>query len=305
MSMPGDPASRLARAWRSLEGLSVGDGFGDRFFALPGHCRAERISPAPPWPITDDSIMAIRLVDILREHGGIDQDALAARLAAAFVRDPERGYGGTARKILSAVARGAAWHPTALAAFRGIGSCGNGSAMRVAPLGAYFADDLPQLSVQAARSAEVTHAHPEGIAGAIVVALAAGLLARGEAADFANFLTRLEAGTPAGETRDGLRRARMLGPGASVASAAEALGNGSDVTCQRTVPFCAWMVARQPSSFEDAMWETVSAGGDLDTNCAIVGGILAAGEADPPADWRAAREELDAFWPPPGPQTGV
>ncbi len=45
--------------------------------------------------------------------------------------------------------------------------------MRVAPLGAYFADDLPCLVTEARASAEITHAHPEGQAGAIAVAVAA------------------------------------------------------------------------------------------------------------------------------------
>ena len=44
------------------------------------------------------------------------------------------------------------------------------------------------------------------------------------------------------------------------------------------------------------MWTTVEAGGDMDTNCAIVGGIIAAGHEDqPPADWLARREPLPHF----------
>ena len=45
--------------------------------------------------------------------------------------------------------------------------------MRAAPLGGYFADDLDRVVEHARRSAEVTHAHPEGIAGATAVAVAA------------------------------------------------------------------------------------------------------------------------------------
>ena len=59
--------------------------------------------------------------------------------------------------------------------FGGEGSFGNGAAMRVAPLGAYFADELDAVVEQASFSAEVTHSHPEGIAGAIAVAVAAAL----------------------------------------------------------------------------------------------------------------------------------
>src|SRR5258707_3583505 len=65
------------------------------------------------------------------------------------------------------------WREEAQALFGGQGSFGNGSAMRVAPLGAYFADDLDAVVEQASRSAEVTHAHAEASAGAIAVSLAA------------------------------------------------------------------------------------------------------------------------------------
>jgi len=55
-------------------------------------------------------------------------------------------------------------------------SFGNGASMRVAPLGAFFADQPPALVCDEARlSAEITHAHPERIAGAIAVAVAAAL----------------------------------------------------------------------------------------------------------------------------------
>jgi ADP-ribosylglycohydrolase len=51
--------------------------------------------------------------------------------------------------------------------FGGRGSYGNGAAMRVAPLGAYLADDLKAVRENAILSAQITHIHPEGIAGAI------------------------------------------------------------------------------------------------------------------------------------------
>lgn len=288
-------SARRARALRSLDGLSVGDGFGDRFFSLNQRRIAERLEPAPPWLLTDDSIMAASIVRGLLREGEIDQDKLAARFARQFVRDPGRGYGGTARKILTAIDRGVDWRNVTRDAFHGVGSCGNGSAMRVAPLGAYFADDLAKVAEQAALSAMVTHAHPDGISGAIAVAHAAALQARGEGGTFGAFLEAVAAATPAGKTQQGVVRALALGPDARLSEAVAALGNGSEVTCQRTVPFCLWVAARLPHDFPSALWETATAGGDIDTNCAIVGGIVAAGDAAIPADWLAAREGLDAF----------
>jgi len=54
---------------------------------------------------------------------------------------------------------GAKWRDTAANAFGGQGSMGNGGAMRVAPLGAYFADDLERCATEARASSLVTHTH--------------------------------------------------------------------------------------------------------------------------------------------------
>jgi ADP-ribosylglycohydrolase len=72
MGQATDQEERLARARCSLEGLSVGDAFGERFFIPPGMAVAqieERILPAAPWPYTDDTQMALSLVSVLRQYG--------------------------------------------------------------------------------------------------------------------------------------------------------------------------------------------------------------------------------------------
>ncbi len=117
--------------------------------------------------------MAVSIVDQLDETGSIDRDQLAERFAERF--DPARGYGAGAYRILSAIGEGTHWRHAAGSAFGGSGSLGNGAAMRVAPLGAFFADDLERCVSEARSSAEVTHAHGEGIAGAIAVAVASAL----------------------------------------------------------------------------------------------------------------------------------
>ncbi len=72
------------------------------------------------------------------------------------------------------------------------------------------------------------------------------------------------------------------------------LGNGSRISCQDTVPFCLWVAARYLDDYQSAMVQTIRAGGDIDTNAAIVGGIVGlAVQADGiPPDWLADREEL-------------
>jgi ADP-ribosylglycohydrolase len=91
--------------------------------------------------------------------------------------------------------------------------------------------------------------------------------------------------------------ARALPPDATAQQAAEALGNGSLVSAQDTVPFVLWCAAHQIDSYEDALWATASGLGDIDTNCAMVGGIVACytGPEDIPEEWLRCREPLS--WP--------
>ena len=297
--LPSDHAARFERALVSLDGLSVGDAFGERFFGPPGLAQsmlAERKVPRPDWTWTDDTAMALSVVEALERRGRIDQGELADAFARRYVDQPRRGYGGGAHQILQEIVHGSAWRVAAAVPFGPEGSFGNGGAMRVAPLGAYFAEDLERLVVEATASAEVTHLHPEGRAGAVAVALAAAWAwrARPGGADpgplFDFVLDRL----PASEVKRGIEQARALAPGTPATDAAERLGSGYRVSAQDTVPFCLWVAHHVSRNYEESLWQTVSGLGDIDTTCAIVGGIvaLAVGEEGIPRDWRADREDL-------------
>jgi ADP-ribosylglycohydrolase len=300
------PGERLARALLSLDGLSVGDAFGERFLHLPREAPlrlAQREPAPPPWPWTDDTQMAMAVLEVLARHDAIDQDELAACFAGRM--ESHRGYGAAAFELLVQVQAGERWDRAAAALFHGQGSLGNGAAMRAAPLGAYFADDLDRVVAEAARSAAVTHTHPDGIAGAIAVAVAAALAlrSRGAPLDAGAYLAAVVARTPAGATRDGIERAARLPPPTLPGDAVIALGNGSRITAADTVPFALWSAARHADDYAEALWTTASGLGDIDTTCAIVGGIVAlrTGADAVPAAWRAAREPLPALpaLPPP------
>jgi ADP-ribosylglycohydrolase len=292
---------RLARARLSLEGLSVGDAFGERFFANPlvvDSWLESRSLPAVPWTWTDDTAMALSIVEVLESEGMVDRDALAWAFARRYASDPSRGYGRTAQGILRRIGLGEDWRRVARDVFDGQGSCGNGSAMRVAPVGAYFADDLARVVQEASASAEPTHSHPEGRAGAVAVAVAAAIAARMSAGNLPRdprvLLGEALRLTPGGETRSGIEVASRIAFDCDARTVASAVGNGSRVIAQDTVPLCLWCAARHLDDFQAAMWTTVSALGDRDTTCAIVGGIVAlsaSGNAIP-AQWRMAREPL-------------
>jgi ADP-ribosylglycohydrolase len=243
---------------------------------------------------TDDTAMALSIVEVLRAHGGSEPAALADKLARRWHANSGRGYGRGAHAVLHDIFTGVPYADAARALFGGLGSCGNGAGMRAAPIGAYFAGDLDAVVEHAARSAAPTHAHPDGIAGAIAVAVAAAAVFAGERSP-RMLLATVIARTPAGPTRTGLARAVPL-LGAEVMTAAVELGNGSHVLAADTIPFAVWCAATHLDDYAGALWACGDAGGDIDTTCAMVGGIVAGatGVEGIPADWRASREHLPA-----------
>jgi ADP-ribosylglycohydrolase len=242
--------------------------------------------------------MALGIVLVLRRLGRIIHDELAQVFAARYRARPWRGYGATAHEVLQAIGAGTPWSTASSHAFDGVGSMGNGAAMRVAPIGAYFAGDMHVVVEQAIASAQITHAHAEGKSGAIAVAVAAAWACTNrsdQSASGARLLDAVLEQMPDGETRRGLAVALELGFDMPARQAAHVLGNGSCVTAPDTVPFALWCAARHLNDFEEAMWTTVSGLGDRDTTCAIAGGIvaLAAGRESMPAEWLQAREALE------------
>jgi ADP-ribosylglycohydrolase len=284
---------RRTRALDSLTGLAVGDALGSRF--LVPAARADllaRRTPPGPWRWTDDTEMACSVVAILIRHGRIEQESLAESFAARH--DPARGYGGGANDLLRRVRAGADWRESAAAQFDGQGSWGNGSVMRVAPLGAWFADDLHRVAEEAALSALVTHTHPDAVAGAVAVAIASATSVRGDCRTPVDFLSEVLRLTPPGPIRDGIASARDHPPGTSPELVAARLGNGERVACRDTVPFVVWAAANNFDDYEEALRSTAGVGGDVDTTCAVVGGIVGAnvGTVGIPSDWRSACEEF-------------
>lgn len=175
-SSSGTPDRRLDRTLASLRGLAVGDALGSQFFVPANHPLLKRRElPPSPWQWTDDTEMACSVVAVLAAHRRIDQDALARSFAEHH--DFDRGYGPAVNRLLRLVREGGDWRELSAALFNGQGSWGNGAAMRIAPLGAWYADDPEQATHQAEISAYPTHQHREAVVGAMAVAAAAALAA--------------------------------------------------------------------------------------------------------------------------------
>ena len=296
---------RIKYAKRALDGIALGDCFGQSFF-MPDETARQRIKNREilnePWYFTDDTVMAIGIFQILEKYGEINQGALARVFAENYALDWHRGYGGTAHSILRSIGEGQNWREAASGAFDGMGSMGNGGAMRVAPVGAYFADDMDKVLYHARASAEITHAHIEGIAGAMAVAAASALLLNkklgrygGEGEDF---LRDVADKLPESDTRYKILSAVSVKKESSIDFAVSMLGNGIRLTAQDTVPFCLWCAAYFYTSVEEAVWTAVSAQGDRDTICAIIGGMVSLFADELPQQWSGYMEhpEHSVFW---------
>lgn len=278
----------ISGALQSLEGLSTGDAFGEAVSFVTVSQAKQKLPPAV-WHWTDDTHMAISIVEILSEHGEVVQDKLAERFSARHAEEPHRGYAFQASQLLESVNAGVHWRDAAVTRFPQ-GSYGNGAAMRSAPLGAFFAGQPDVAARQADLSSEITHAHVEGRAGGIAVSVTASCVAdSGMAGD--ELIDTVAKKTPDGTTRDKLVASKQFSAEEWI-DAAIALGTGTLITAQDTVPFCVWMASRFPGDYETALWNTAAVGGDMDTTCAIVGGIIAAGDHAIPEEWLRSREPV-------------
>ena len=292
------------RADASLDGLVLGDAFGDSWFTRADEpaeeqWAARQLRPGP-WPWTDDSAMACVLVAHLTAHGEIRPDGLAAEFAAEYARDPGRQYGPSMHGVLRRIGAGEDWRTVTTSQFGGQGSYGNGAAMRVAPLGAWFRDDPAAAGEQARLSALVTHSHSEAVAGAVAVAIAAALAAAGaarEAAPRADVLREVASHVPESDVRSRLLVAASFPEHTSVRHAASVLGSGTLSSAPDTVPFALWSAAGHQDDLVEALWQTVAGWGDRDTTCAIAGGVVAArtGTGGVPDAWWQVRESIPAW----------
>ncbi len=136
----------------------------------------------------------------------------------------------------------------------------------------------------------VTHAHPEGQAGAMAVAAMAAIVSSPIQPIGIALLREVLSYVPASKTREGIVEATRIDPNEHQRAIA-VLGTGDQVAAFDTVPYCFWIVAHHAQDYETALWTTVAGLGDRDTTCAIVGGIVAL-STNIPSEWLKRREAL-------------
>lgn len=194
----------------------------------------------PRCRFTDDTVLTVAVADaILSGRPYIDAIREMGR------RYPDAGYGRTFFRWLFAD------DP------RPCNSWGNGSAMRVSPVGFAFSSEEEVLR-QAALTAEISHNHPEGIQGARATALAVFLARTGTGKEMIRARIAEAFGYDMNRTVDDIRPAYSF-----------------DVSCQGSVPE-AIIAFLDSNSYEDAIRNAISLGGDSDTQACIAGGIAEA-----------------------------
>lgn len=223
----------------SLLGSIAGDMIGAPY---EGHPTTQRDFPlfCPFSHYTDDTVLTVATAYCILYGTGYAETY--RRFARAH---PDRGYGASFLHWVSQDGAGPYF------------SLGNGSAMRVAPVG-YAADSVEAALAEAERSAAVTHNHPEGIKGAQAVALAVFLARNGvEKAEIRKEIA----------ARFGYRLHRRL----------ETIRAhyGPDITCPGSVPE-AILCFLEAGSVEEAIRNAVWLRGDADTQACIAGGIAEA-----------------------------
>lgn len=292
----------VANAKKSLMGVSIGDAFGDSFFGETNQVVnkiASREIPETQWTFTDDTVMSIAIFEELEESGEINQDNLVKRFCTNHELDPDRGYGATLRKLLRAINDGQNWQEVSKSAFDGQGSMGNGAAMRVCPIGAYYFDNIEKVKVLATKSAAVTHSNIEAIAGAIAIAVGTALTTKMKFEDHflqpIEFIERILKELPNSDTKSKISKSKSVSYSYQIETVQSILGNGSKMTAQDTVPFAVWCTAYNLENFENALWKAVSILGDRDTICAMVGGmtIMSTKPENMPNNWIAAVENFE------------
>jgi ADP-ribosylglycohydrolase len=205
-------------------------------------------------PFTDDTVLTVATATAL-----LNGQPYADAYHEFGRRYPHAGYGGAFRRWLQEDHR------------RPYGSFGNGSAMRVGPVG-WAMTSVDEVLAEAARSASATHDHAEGIRGAQAVALATFLARTGSSKEVIRREVETRLGYDLSRTVDEIRPTYTF-----------------DVTCQGSVPE-AIVAFLDSDSVESAIRLAISLGGDADTQAAIAGGIAEAFYRGVP-DW-LAREVL-------------
>jgi poly(ADP-ribose) glycohydrolase ARH3 len=276
-----------------LVGSAVGDALGSSFEGLWNpEAKIERFSGR--W--TDDTHMMIGVAESLIANKGFDGSHMTEIFMKNYEREPWRGYASGPPRVFRWIESGVAWNEAAKRLFGGAGSYGNGAAMRVAPVGVFYHDDLELLQSVAYGQSRITHVHELGMDGAAIQAYAVALAVNADSSselDSHAFLGKLKDFTHNAVYKRKLEMAWELLGETNKRRVAREIGNG--VEAYNSVPTAIYCFLRNQGSFEDSVLYAVSLGGDTDTIAAMTGAISGAyhGAEAIPGRWKSNLERGD------------
>lgn len=295
--MPHDLASALSGC---LLGQALGDALGFVVEARPpaeareyvGRClRAGRAGALshPDFPFgqySDDTQLARELLVSVVEARGWSADRFAARIAQLFATGRDVGAGPGTRAAALRLHAGEHWTRAGTPA----PYAGNGSAMRVLPVGVLFRADLVRVAAVASEQSRVTHLDPRCEAGAIAVATAAALASRHGPLDPGAFIRRVAdaAESVDGSVGDAIRlleewmaltpptAAQRLHDARLDPAFAGGAWQGISAFVTPSVVWSLYAFLHAPDDYWTTVCTAIEAGGDTDTMAAIAGGIAGA-----------------------------
>eukprot|EP00096_Caligus_rogercresseyi_P006065 TRINITY_DN22224_c0_g1_i1.p1 TRINITY_DN22224_c0_g1~~TRINITY_DN22224_c0_g1_i1.p1 ORF type:complete len:360 (+),score=74.38 TRINITY_DN22224_c0_g1_i1:35-1114(+) len=246
-------------------------------------------------PYTDDTAMARVLGETLLESGKSlpSPRTLATAFYNGYFKEPNRGYGLGVVSVFKALRESKAEFPFAPAEkqFEGSGSYGNGAAMRIHPLALYAHEVLNDSQMLSAvkDASRVTHAHHEGINGALIQSMAVRIALRGED-NLLNILLGLSGDMTeegSGENDETFASQMQLLQHKLLHPEEDPLDLGNDVSALKSVPSAIYSFLRVregPSSpfsevsspFQRTLMTAVGFGGDTDTIASMAGAIAGA-----------------------------
>lgn len=241
----------------------------------------------PPGQYTDDTQLTIAIAESLIRSGGFNLSDLIDRFID-WLNEPPIGPGYGCLSSIQKLQLGYSWREAAS------DSGGNGTAMRVSPIGLFYHDSIPNLIEYARLSSVITHGHWAATASAIVVARSVAYLVLCDKLDVPDFLQAIAAAVDHPEFEDYAQNILQLPEYLEMDSVdalielggigikppwpnpAETRQGYISAYAMSTTLSALYCFLSSPNDFENSVVEAVMAGGDTDTTGAITGAISGA-----------------------------
>lgn len=229
-----------------------------------------------PGQYSDDTQMSIMVAESLLENHGFNPDDLSARYVDWMTSGRARGWGKTTLMAIQNLVSGKHWSESGI-----VGSLGNGTAMRAAPFGVYFRNDLHSLVNICKIDSAITHVSEDAEAGSIAIAVAAYYAVND---DTDHLLEKIWAHLPDCKVKNTIYSLEALISSEHISpqQALKVLGTKANV--QETVPAALYCFLKFDNYYE-AVVTAIKAGGDTDTTAAIVGALFGAKLGLRAIDW--------------------